>query len=452
MHKIYLKKKTLVFMFSLLFFNSYIHFARAESTHEKQNVILILVDTLRADHLSCYGYERKTTPNIDEFAKDSIVFKNAFSTSPWTTASIGSMLTSQYPRSLGITSEPVVLNDKFVTLAELFKEEDYMTMGIVSCTYVSSSLGFNQGFDGYDEAEAIDREHISSPTVTKKVISFLEQHKDDQFFLFVHYFDPHIEYFVHDKYNYYPEYKGPVKSGLLVAKFLQMVPDMTADDIRFVIAAYDSEISFTDEHIGKVFNKLKELGLYDNALIIFTGDHGEEFLEREDRGWNHERVFNTVIHVPWIIKLPGNKRKEIIDENVSMINLMPTIAYLANLNIPNDYLYEGKVVDIDNKESWEHEDIFSETKRFNDMQSIIKNGKKLIKDIKSKKDMLFDLVDDFAEKIDISQEYKGLSIELNSLLVRWDAHIKMRNKEFKAEKPNFTQEQINNLKSLGYIQ
>lgn len=452
MYKKYFKREVLVIAVFLLFLSSHSVFLAAEGTQDKQNVIWILVDTLRADHLGCYGYHRNTTPNIDEFAKDSIVFKNAFSTSPWTTASIGSMLTSQYPTSLGITSEPVVLNDKFVTLAELFKAKDYMTIGIVSCTYASSMVGFDQGFDGYDETEAIDREYISSPGVTRKTISFLEQHKDDKFFLFVHYFDPHMEYFVHPKYNYYPEYKGPVKSGLLVARFMQMAPDMTADDIKFVVAAYDSEISFTDEHIGKVFTKLKELGLYDDALIIFTSDHGEELLEREDKGWNHERLYNTVIHIPFIIKLPGNSRKETIGEHVSMVNLMPTIAHLANLNIPNDYLYEGKVIDIDNKEIWKNEEIFSETKRFNDLQSIIKNGKKFIKDFKAKKSVMFDIIEDFAEKIDISQEYKTLSIELNSLLARWDAYIKMRKKEVKAEKPNFSKEQIDNLRSLGYIQ
>lgn len=269
------------------------------------------MDTLGAGHLSSYGYFRKTTPFIDELSRDSVFFKNAISSAPWTTPSLACLFASQYPAALGFEGEePIELDESFVTLAEVFKHNRYITKGIVSHDFISSKLKFDQGFDSYNQTNARGYGYVSSPSVTNLAVSFLNGHKKEKFFLFLHYFDPHFDYILHKEFDYYPEYRGSLQSGEHKDSLLAKAPTMSADDIKFLNAVYDSEISFTDKYIGRFLKELKRLGLYDSALIIFTADHGEGFVERKDYWIGHtKKLYQELIHVPLIIKLPGNKKR-----------------------------------------------------------------------------------------------------------------------------------------------
>ena len=177
-------------------------------------MILIVVDSLRADHLSSYGYFRKTTPFIDDLSRDSIIFKNAISLAPWTTPSLASLFASRYPAALGFEGEePIELDESFVTLAEVFKYNGYGTKGIVSHDLISSKLKFDQGFDSYNQTNARGYGYVSSPAVTNLAVSFLSRHKKEKFFLFLHYFDPHFDYILHKEFDYYPDYRGSLIQG-----------------------------------------------------------------------------------------------------------------------------------------------------------------------------------------------------------------------------------------------
>ncbi len=415
------------------------------------NVILIVVDTLRADHLSCYGYNRNTTPVIDELSEQSVLFRNAISSAPWTTPSVVTAFTSQYPAAVGIEAEPIVLGNEFLTLAEILKGGNYDTKGIVSHILVSSTLGFDQGFNSYDEENARGEDHISSPSITEKAISYIERRGNDKFFLFLHYFDPHHSYILHENYDYYPDYDGALYSGQNVEELRKKAPDMAADDIEFVKALYDSEIAFTDGHIGVLFNKLKDLGLYDDTLIVVTADHGEEFLERGDYWIGHARkLYQEQIHVPLIIKPAGESKQEIMEEYVSLMDLMPTIVDRADLTIPASYRHEGETLRLDAGHQPRDSVIVSETKSFSDLQSLILNGWKLIYDAETDSRELYDLRKDPAEFGNVAMENQELLTEMEAILRDWNDHINSGRSQTDARQPKFTEEQLERLRGLGY--
>jgi len=417
------------------------------------NVILIVVDTLRADHLSCYGYNRNTTPVIDELSEQSVLFRNAISSAPWTTPSVVTTFTSQYPAAVGIEAEPIVLGNEFLTLAEILKGGNYDTQGIVSHILVSSTLGFDQGFNSYDEENARGEDHISSPSITEKAISYIERRGNDKFFLFLHYFDPHHSYILHEDYDYYPDYDGALYSGQNVEELRKKAPDMAADDIEFVKALYDSEIAFTDGYIGVLFNKLKDLGLYDDTLIVVTADHGEEFLERGDYWIGHARkLYQEQIHVPLIIKPAGERRQEIMEEYVSLMDLMPTIVDSADLTIPASYQHEGETLRMDDERQPRDSVIVSDTKSFSDLRSLILNGWKLIYDAETDSRALYDLRKDPAESGNVAMENREFLTEMEAILRDWNDHVNSGKSQTDARLPKFTEEQLERLRGLGYAQ
>lgn len=416
------------------------------------NVILIVVDTLRADHLSCYGYYRDTSLTIDKLAEHSILFKNAISVAPWTTPSVASMFTSQYPTALGMEEGPVVLGNELLTLAEVFKGNSYKTAGIISHVLVSRVLGFAQGFDSYDEENAKGHGHVSSPSIVRKAVSYIEKHRNDRFFLFLHCFDPHFSYIMHEDCDYYPDYDGQLYSGQTVEEQREIAPNMSPDDIRYIKALYDSEISFTDKHIRVVLDKLKELGLYENALIVLTADHGEEFLERGDYWIGHTNsLYQEQIHVPLIIKPAGQNKPQVVEEYVGLINLMPTIVERVGLSIPGQYRYEGETIELSGEPQPTGSVIISETSRRAHLQSLIWGAWKLIYDVKNDTRELYNLTDDPAESNNVAMENEQILAEMETVLQKWNDHIRTDALETTQRRPIFTEEQKERLRSLGYI-
>jgi len=163
------------------------------------NVVLIVVDTLRADHLGIYGYQRDTSPNLDALARESFLYRNAISTAPWTSPAVGSILTGRYPPQIGITRQPIVLDEAVRRLPEVLQARGYETAGIVSHLYVGRKYNYEQGFGFWDESQAKGHTHVSSHEVTNRAIAFLRGQRERRFFLLLHYFDPHIDYIQHEK-------------------------------------------------------------------------------------------------------------------------------------------------------------------------------------------------------------------------------------------------------------
>ena len=221
-------------------------------------------------------------------------------------------MTSQYPRVLGISRNATVVPNRFVTLAEAFRDVGYDTGGIVSHTFVSSKLGFGQGFELWDEESTGGHGSVSSPMITDKGLAFATDSRDRAFFLFLHYFDPHYDFIHHDGHGPVPSSDSGVSSGESIQSLRLKASFMSGEDVAVVRALYESEVSFTDHYLGRLLDGLERAGLYDDTIIVLAADHGEEFCERGDHWIGHTRtLYQEVIHVPLIIKPVGGKGQDV---------------------------------------------------------------------------------------------------------------------------------------------
>jgi arylsulfatase A-like enzyme len=417
------------------------------------NVVLIMVDTLRADHVGCFGYERATTPTIDRLAATATVFANAHATAPWTSPSVASAITGQHPTPMGISLKPVTLSDRFVTLAEVLREHNYHTHGVISHTYLNSTFGYDQGFDSYDEDNARGHGHISSPSVTDKALAFIEARRDERFFLFLHYFDPHYDYILQPGFDYYPDYDGDLHSGQSIFELRDLAPDLSADDLRFIRALYDSEISFTDAHIGRVLTKLEELGLWHDTLIVFAADHGEEFSERGSHWIGHTRtLYQEQTHVPLIVKGPGGRSQRLVQRHVSLVDLMPSIVEAAGLAVPGSYVHAGRSLAIAGQPVEQTRPVFAETRRQGAFRSAIVDGWKLIRNLEGgTADELYFLADDPGETTNLAAEQPEELERIGAILTTWEDELERAAIPDDAIAPELSEEEIERLKSLGYL-
>jgi len=314
---------------------------QAEGSKDDFNIVLITIDTLRADHLSCYGYERNTSPNIDKIAEKGIIFKNAIAPSSWTAPSMVSLFTSVYPINHGVVhgigfkndkGKQEIFSDELTTLTEILKSHGYTTFGVASNLHLSEKFGFARGFDQFKCLS-----FLPAPSVNQTIYSWENDiKKSDKFFLWVHYIDPHDPYSSRSPWikDYAP--KASAKSLNLAKK---RMPELTKLINKFkkrplllstLIALYDSEINYVDHYIGELIQKYE---LDKNTLIIITSDHGEEFLEHSRLGHGHN-LYQETIHIPLIVKMPHSSKKKVVKEYVNLLDIMPTILHILNITSP----------------------------------------------------------------------------------------------------------------------
>lgn len=296
-------------------------------TGPRRNVVVIVVDTLRADHLGAYGYERDTSPEIDRLASEGTLFRRAYSATSWTKPAVASILTGLYPKTHGVQRVNSTLADDWQTLAEALSEQGWATAGVISHTLLSADSGYGQGFDVYLEEEARGHAHVSTPGVTDQALSLLDAFASDPdrpFFLFVHYFDPHYTYVRHPEIGFAAERAGRLTGHEDIQVLRDMSGDLTEEELGFLVDLYDEEIRFTDAGIGRLLDGLAERGLADDTLVVLTSDHGEEFLER---GWlGHTRtLYDELIRVPLIVRAPWMETPPSINRPVSVVSLAPTV-------------------------------------------------------------------------------------------------------------------------------
>ena len=288
------------------------------------NVILISIDTLRADHLSCYGYPRPTTPRIDALAEAGVIFDRAVSQSNTTLPAHASMLTGLYPIEHGCNQNRLTgLSSRIDTLAEILLQQGYRTAAVTSAAWVSRRFGLAAGFESFVWRDS------SSWLQTKRGLKLLKRMSAQPFFLFLHYFDPHDPYMppaVYRERFLAPGEDFGVDGNL--EHFFQRV-SMRSPDPRKVEALkklYDGEIRYVDNSVDALFRWLHNHKLLDNTLVIITADHGESF--GENGAWAHgTALYSQQIHVPLIIVYPprfspGTHRRELVEASV---NLLPTI-------------------------------------------------------------------------------------------------------------------------------
>jgi arylsulfatase A-like enzyme len=309
-------------------------------SRRRPNVILISIDSLRADHLGCYGYGRRTSPTLDSLASRGYLFERAISQSPWTLPSHASLLTSLYVRTHGVCRPEVGLDARAETLAERLRAANYLTAAFASGPFLLPEYGLNQGFDMYD-ARCSSAGHgesyhdVTNPCIRSRVAQWLWRWGEAPFFLFIHYWDVHFDYIPPAPYDtlFDPDYKGGV-TGRDFVNNDAVVEGMDPRDLAHLVALYDGEIAHTDRHIGLLLRDLEDLGLTGRTLLIVTSDHGDEFLEHGGKGHAHS-LFQELIHVPIIWVDPeGVRGPRRIDDVVQLIDLAPSILQYLGLEVP----------------------------------------------------------------------------------------------------------------------
>jgi arylsulfatase A-like enzyme len=319
----------------------------------RPNVLLISIDTLRADHLSTYDYPRSTSPNLDRLAREGTLFTRAYASSSWTIPSHMTMLTGLPPSLHGVDDVGKRLDPARVTLAERLRESGYQTAAFVSGPTMHAAFGFDQGFESYENttvfaaedfvygketlptAHARQRSHrdVTGPVVAEAVERWIDVDARPPFFLFVHLWDPHYDYMPPPPYDtrFDPGWNGDFDFSNVEFN-MAINADMPARALSHLVALYDGEIAATDAVVGRIVAGLEQRGLLDDTLVAVTADHGEEFFDHGDKG--HMRtLFEEVLHVPLVFRMPGvvgaGRRTE---ATFGAVHLMPTILGVAGID------------------------------------------------------------------------------------------------------------------------
>ncbi|MHC4988477.1 MAG: sulfatase, partial [Planctomycetota bacterium] len=312
----------------------------------KPHIFLVVVDTLRPDHLGCYNYPRQTSPNLDAFAAENLLFQRCFSHAPVTGPSCSSFLTGFLPHETTILNNSTRLPE-VPTISKLMKKGGYKTYGVVSNYVLRKKMGFGQGFDIYDDqmdVKEINRsvaERVAEKT-TDKAIEILDAHTEGPLFMWIHYQDPHGPYTPPKPYDTLfvnPDQKPlPLtiadKGG--IPKY-QKLADHT--DYHYYIAQYDGEVRYYDDQFGRLLTWLKGNGMYDNSMIVFTSDHGEAMGEYNYFFAHGHNLSNNQIHVPLIVK-EVDGRGGTRPDNVQHLDIVPTLLMAAG--VPRELPYRGR--------------------------------------------------------------------------------------------------------------
>jgi arylsulfatase A-like enzyme len=302
-------------------------YTRARKTRA---VVLVSVDTLRADHLGCYGYARETSPAADSLAKDSALFLNTYASSPWTLPSHVSMLTSLNGVHHQVYHENEKMAPDLITLADLLRAKGFMTTAFTDGGFVSRVYGFSRGFDSYQERGDGVLIHDSAELIWREASEWLDANREKDFFLFLHTYQPHNPYVCPHPYGTMFLEENPVWPSIdlmgHLGGYAGIYSELAEEERRNIIGLYDGEIRYTDETLVRpLIGKLKELGLYDSALIVFTSDHGEEFFDHHSWAHGHQ-LYDEALKVPLIIKFPNARFKgQRFESIVRLLDIMPTI-------------------------------------------------------------------------------------------------------------------------------
>lgn len=289
------------------------------SSWRARQVVVISIDTLRADRLGAYGYETMpTSPNLDALAQQSVVFERAYTAAPWTIPALAALFTGRYPVEVGAYTNSDGVTAGAVTLAELFREHGFATASFnTHALLVNDHGGFRQGFDTVEPRHLVpltEGEHKTSFAASEPALmAWLEAHREEPFFLWIHDMSPHL----------------PPTAGN---------PWLTTEGWR----RYDAEVRYSDDIVGRVLRKMAELGLGEELLIVVTADHGEAFGDEHGLLGHQDVMYDEVLRVPLIIGAPVLKPSR-VSAPVELVDLFPTIAALAGLPVPSGLRGESLV-------------------------------------------------------------------------------------------------------------
>lgn len=456
---------------------------KASSAQRKDgpNVIILLVDMLRADHMGCYGYHRNTTSNIDRLASEGVLFRNALSEASWTLPSTVTLLTGLQPSVHGAKHSHSALSDEVDTMAEIFSRNGYSTAAFVANPYLKKAFNVSQGFDEYDDdfishtyfdsarksaavlAKTIlglenlkllfsrkdydafnteyaeDREvrwwseKMDIGHVNARALDWVRDNRDHPFFLYLHYIDIHGPYI-------------PPRP---------FVEDGARSELEQAINLYDGALRYVDSQIDLFVRRLDQLGIRDNSIIIITSDHGEEFKEHGKLGHGHN-LFEEEVRVPLIfLGTPAFPFRAIIHEPVGLVDLLPTMTDYLDLQVPASPTDGSSFADSFSMGAWTTapEYRYSETELYVLHRSVrYQNRWKLVQKVKSgmREEQLFDLTHDPRERVNLSREQPEIAALLRHKLDERFADFQDRALSAQTFEPDERTRRL--IKALGYVQ
>jgi len=483
-------------MFCLVLLALFAQFAAVESPGQESrapqkmrtrpqlpNIVIFLIDTLRADHLGVYGYDRRpTSPRIDELAREAVVFEQAYAPAPWTLPSVVSMMTSTFPCEHGTLDDRHVLDKGLRPLAERLTMLNYATFGFYANSYVSENFNMDRGFNVLQQSHA---------TGGKMAAKLLDAYPQEPFYLYIHNVEPHTPHGfapLHtDGFRDIPkprrqEIKKQYESyrSLTRIDFYENNPLGTTDNtdqqlLRIAaltdmksdyIELYDAAVRQADMRVGEVIDVLKKRGVWDKTLFVLVADHGEEM--NEHGGWLHDQsVYEELIHVPLIIRFPqaefGGRR---VDRVVSLIDVMPTIfEHLEKPGFSRNARGKSLAPLLRRDADLPEEDFRVISMRINtkkyfrpgkelrgDVNIVVRRGQwKGIWNVEPDTLELYDLANDPGEQHDLAKENSQMALVMRLFAQDYYERCSENARHPPVRKIKLDDETLDNLRALGYV-
>ncbi|MCP4397984.1 MAG: sulfatase-like hydrolase/transferase [bacterium] len=417
------------------------------------DVIYLVLDAFDAKHASVYGYEKKTTPFLDEFAKEALVFENMFANAPYTLASTGILFTSKYARESGLISEKDLLSRIIPTISELLGGADIPSYLISVHGYLIGDWGLSRGF-----SEIIKGNFGHGPAghpedafnALKKL--YKDESREQQKFIYIHLGPPHSPYFPPERFRtFVPE----IESEKIEAtndnlhKIDRGQLKINDEQLEYITGWYDSNILYADDLAQKMIERLDELGVLERAIVIITSDHGEGLMQHK-RMLHGSTLFDEMIHIPFIVRLPNalNVSPRRISHIASLIDVTPTLADIYGIE-PADFSGKSLLPMIFHDRAVKPF-IYSEALVFKNLRTIRDLEYKYISSPKQK--MLFDLTNDPLEQHNLAKKLPVRTGYYNQLLHRWMQQYPETFSAGQMDMDTQDAEVLDNLKDLGYIQ
>ena len=406
------------------------------------NVVVVAADALRRDHLSLYGYDRPTSPELDRFATDALVFERAFAQAPSTKPAIASLFTSRFPSQHRAIDNEDALDPALPTLAELLARAGYRTGAFIENPIIGSEFGYQRGFDDWVQDK---RRHRKRPRAGERmqdldgaIALWLRRHRHDSFFLYIHYIDPHTPY------DAPPPHRG--QFGGKPDTRLPKVGDLPRGDEGAARASYDEEIRFVDQRFGRLIDELRGLALLDATAVVFLSDHGEGFGEH---GYIHHSrsVYSDLIDIPLVIRFPTRFAPGRSDRLTQHVDLAPTILELVGLGTAAPG-FEGQslLAPVDTEHS-----LFIEHLRGGwgaRQRAVVRGRHKLVQDLETNRLALFDIGSDPQDRNDLLPQADPKLVR--DLAARLDAHTASATGP-RAPRVSLPDDTRSALEALGYL-
>lgn len=429
--------------------------SRAPAPAPPRAIVFLDIDTLRADHLGCYGYESETSPSIDRLAADSTRFEWAFSQAPNTPPSQASILSSLYPTTHGFTGNGDRLSPKVTTLAEVLSEAGFTTAAFVDGGYMSADFGLDQGFDLYDNSRG-----GGLRAILPKVERWLGEHAQERFFLLLHTYDTHSPYAPAEPWRSRllggirptPGFEPTVEALEAVRAAAWADPDAALPDrdLRYSEALYDGEIAFVDAQIGALLDRLRELGLLERSAVFLFSDHGEEF--QEHGSVLHEKLYATVTRIPLIVRLPSQPIARTVPEVVESIDIMPTVLELVGADPPSRMQGSSLVPLLRGARAGTARPAFSESPFFGGRRAVAYRDWRMLSTVANGRRELYRFQEDPDEQLDLAAAPDVPLDELSDLLRSFEERARGQRIGGPGTSDDAPDDQtLRDLRALGYL-